>query len=113
MLNLTNRNWTLSDNLKDLWQSSIDIDNNVDLTARTDPQCVVVSDQNRMFINGGFASKNGHLNNTNIMYNALENKWYGQPDYVEDPYGIRQMLVYISVWVSFCISRLLIDGIHV
>ncbi|OAD07824.1 hypothetical protein MUCCIDRAFT_104766 [Mucor lusitanicus CBS 277.49] len=44
-----------------------------------------------MFINGGFASKNGHLNNTNIMYNALENKWYGQPDYVEDPYGIRQI----------------------
>lgn len=37
MLNLTNRNGTLSDNLKDLWQSSIDIDNNVDLTARTDP----------------------------------------------------------------------------
>ena len=115
VLDIANKSGTASDDLKNLWQSVTYDGNDVDLTPRSDPQCVIMGDQNRMLINGGYniATKTSlkALKNTNILYNALENKWFAYANYDEAPYGNRQMLVYISsLCVLFKIQNLLIGS---
>ncbi|CAO3656524.1 unnamed protein product [Mucor fragilis] len=91
VLDITNKSGTASDDLQNLWRSVSYIENDVDLTPRSDPQCVVISDQNRMIINSGYITATAALKDMNIMYNALENKWYSQSAYAEAPYGNRQI----------------------
>ncbi|KAK4513849.1 uncharacterized protein ATC70_005855 [Mucor velutinosus] len=91
VLDITNKSGIASDDLQNLWRSVSYIADNVDLTPRTDPQCIVISDQNRMIVNGGYVTAPKALANMNVMYNALENKWYIQSAYAEDPYGNRQI----------------------
>lgn len=108
VLDITNKSGTAADDLQNLWRSvSYITDNNVDLTPRTDPQCVVISDQNRMIINGGYVTDSKALTSMNVMYNALQNKFYAHAAYAEAPYGNRQMLVYD---ISFGIQLLLIGN---
>lgn len=95
VLDITNKTDITSDSLQNLWKSVSYIGNNVDLTPRTDPQCVVISDQNRMIVNGGYVSATTKLENMTAVYDALQNKWLAHPDYTEDPYGKRQMLVHL------------------
>ncbi|EPB83175.1 hypothetical protein HMPREF1544_10068 [Mucor circinelloides 1006PhL] len=91
VLDITNKTDITSDSLQNLWKSVSYIGNNVDLTPRTDPQCVVISDQNRMIVNGGYVSATTKLENMSVVYDALQNKWLAHPDYTEDPYGKRQV----------------------
>ncbi|KAL9545061.1 hypothetical protein MBANPS3_007321 [Mucor bainieri] len=91
VLDITNKSGTASDDLQNLWRSVSYIGDNVDLTPRSDPQCVVISDQNRMIINGGYVSATKALANMNVMYNALQNKWFAHSAYTEAPYGNRQI----------------------
>lgn len=94
VLDITNSSGTSSDALQNMWKSVSYIPNNVDLTARTDPQCLVISDQNRMIINGGYPyTTTSQLTDMNIMYNALQNTWSTGESYSEPPYGNRQMFV--------------------
>lgn len=93
VLDITDGNGTSSDDLQNMWRSVSYIPNDVDLSPRTDPQCLVMSDQNRMIINGGYASSTKQFNDMNIMYNALQNTWYARSPYSESPYGKRQMFV--------------------
>lgn len=93
ILDLTNKSGTASVDLKGLWESVSYDKDGIDLTPRADPQCVVLGDQNRIIVNGSYI--NGAVSkDMNIMYNALENKWYPHSAYTEAPYGKRQMLVY-------------------
>lgn len=96
VLDITDSNGTSSDDLQNMWKTVSYIPNNVDLLTRTDPQCLVISDQNRMIINGGYASSSKQLNNMNIIYNAELNGWYAHEPYTEPPYGKRQMFVRIQ-----------------
>ncbi|GAN02464.1 hypothetical protein MAM1_0022d01908 [Mucor ambiguus] len=110
VLDITNKSGTASDDLQNLWRSVSYIGNNLDLTPRTDPQCVVISDQNRMIINGGYVTDSKALANPNVMYNALQNKWFAQATYNEAPYGNRQMLhmcVATGVLTVMCLVKVL------
>lgn len=97
VLDITNKSGATSDDLQNLWRSVSYIRNDVDLKPRTDPQCVIMGDQNRMIINGGYilatTASPKALKNMNVMYNALDNTWYAHTNYAEAPYGTRQMLV--------------------
>lgn len=111
VLDLTNKSGTASDELKNVWQPFGFIDNNLDFTPRSDPQCIIMGDGYHMVINGGYTGQKTALKDLNIMYNARQNKWYAHSASDEPPYGKRQMLVYIeSLCVQFKIQKLLIGS---
>ncbi|KAI8640208.1 hypothetical protein BD408DRAFT_420116 [Parasitella parasitica] len=90
VLDITNSSGTTSSDLQNMWKPVSYIANNVDLTPRTDPQCLVISDESRLIINGGYYASQ-ELVNKSIMYNALQNKWYSHSSYSDAPYGDRQI----------------------
>ena len=92
VLDLTNKSGTLATDLQNMWEPvSYDI-NNVDLTSRTDAQCVVLEGGKQMLVNGGQdLVRPKKLINLNIAYNVDSNQWSALPDYTEPPYGKRQM----------------------
>ncbi|KAF1801455.1 hypothetical protein FB192DRAFT_1470990, partial [Mucor lusitanicus] len=97
VLDLTNKSGTLATDLQNMWQPVSYNINNVDLTSRTDAQCVILEGEKQMLINGGYDSvRPGKLVNLNIAYNADSNQWDALPDYTEPPYGKRQIRYYGS-----------------
>ncbi|KAL9536712.1 hypothetical protein MBANPS3_012428, partial [Mucor bainieri] len=91
VLDITNKSGTLSSDLQNLWRSVPYVEGDVAFTPRSYPQCVVISDQNRMIVNGGLSIRGAQPENTNMMYDALQNQWFAQPVYTEPPYGKRQI----------------------
>ncbi|GAN02918.1 hypothetical protein MAM1_0030c02368 [Mucor ambiguus] len=92
VLDLTNKSGTLATDLQNMWQPVSYNINNVDLTSRTDPQCVILEDGKQMLINGGYDSvRSEKLANLNIAYNVDSNRWDALPEYTEPPYGKRQI----------------------
>ncbi|KAL9545060.1 hypothetical protein MBANPS3_007320 [Mucor bainieri] len=91
VLDITNKSGTASADLEALWKTVSFIRNDLDLTPRSDPQCVIMDDQYHMVINGGYSSTSAQLKDLNVMYNARQNKWYAHSAYSESPYGYRQI----------------------
>lgn len=95
VLDLTNSSGKLATDLQNMWRPVSYNINNVDLTSRIDPQCIVLEGGKQMIVNGGFDStRPGHLANLNIVYDVDKNQWNAMPDYEEPPYGRRQMYLY-------------------
>ncbi|KAI9471878.1 MAG: hypothetical protein EXX96DRAFT_611183 [Benjaminiella poitrasii] len=81
-----------SDELQTQWKSVSADTNGVDISVRTNPQAIALPDGYRLLINGGFKPNSAvPLTDTNIIYNAKQNKWYSQTPYSEPPYGKRQI----------------------
>ncbi|CEP14705.1 hypothetical protein [Parasitella parasitica] len=80
------------DELQDMWTTVAYDANGVDLTPREDPQCLVITEQSRMVINGGYDTTTGiGLKNANIVYNSMQNKWFANSDYIEPNFSKRQI----------------------
>ncbi|KAI8644953.1 hypothetical protein BD408DRAFT_480918 [Parasitella parasitica] len=90
-LDITSKTEVYIDDLQDMWTNIIYNANGVDLTPREDPQCLVITEQNRMIINGGYETTGSSLKNANILYHALQNKWFANNDYVEPNFSKRQI----------------------
>ncbi|KAI8644952.1 hypothetical protein BD408DRAFT_480917 [Parasitella parasitica] len=92
MLDITKNSDAPSNDLQDMWKVVFFDKNDVEMSPRTDPQCLVVSEQNRMYINGGYDAVVGHrLDTLNIIYNAAQNRWFFNVNYGEFYFGERQI----------------------
>ncbi|CEP14704.1 hypothetical protein [Parasitella parasitica] len=91
-LDISQKNGIHVNDLQNMWENVEYNANGVRLTPRTYPQCLVVTEQNRMIINGGYDTAVGQrLQNINIIYDAAQNKWIPSKDYFEIYWGYRQI----------------------
>ncbi|CEP14706.1 hypothetical protein [Parasitella parasitica] len=85
-------NNTALDDLQDMWKVVFFNPNGVNLIPRTDPQCLVVTEQNRMTINGGYNAVLGlKIDTLNPIYHAVRKQWYYNENYHEFLGGDRQI----------------------
>jgi hypothetical protein len=97
VLDLTNSSGKLATELPNMWQPVSFNINNVDLTSRIDPQCLVLEGGKQMIVNGGLTSAESERPaDINVAYDVDKNQWNALPPYEEPPYGRRQMYLYYT-----------------
>lgn len=102
MLDIFNNSGSTAVEMKDRWVTVTTNTNGVDLSSRDLPQVMQLPDGKTLLLSGGWNTASTRLTSQTIAYSADTNSWNAYANYVEVPFGNRQMWVTISrKWIGF------------
>lgn len=91
MIDFTICNGDTAREIKDKWFTETPKADQVDIQARSYPQAIALPDGHRFLLSGGFNHGSGSIANQTIVYDLLSQKWSKYANYIDGPFGNRQM----------------------
>ncbi|KAG2202470.1 hypothetical protein INT47_013086 [Mucor saturninus] len=90
MLDVFNNSGSTADEMKDRWTTVTTNTNGVKLNSREAPQIMQLDDKT-LLLSGGYNKEYTKLTSQTVTYNSETNSWKEYADYIETPYGNRQI----------------------
>lgn len=91
VLDIANYNGSTSKELTSQWEMIVTDTTTVTLESRRNTQTMQYPDGKSMLISGGFSSTDVALKDQTLIFNGETRSWNRSENYVEYPYGSRQM----------------------
>lgn len=82
-----------ADDFQSQWATVTTNTNGLEIKGRNHPSFAQLQDEKTMLISGGWTAGNIKLTSQTLAFNGDTKTWEGFEEYIEAPYGIRQMLV--------------------
>ncbi|KAI7893663.1 uncharacterized protein EV154DRAFT_600713 [Mucor mucedo] len=99
VLDIANYNGSTSKELTSQWEMIVTDTTTVTLESRRNTQTMQYPDGKSMLISGGFSSTDVALKDQTLIFNGETRSWNRSENYVEYPYGSRQIYYAASVYV--------------